>query len=177
VGGGGGTHLGPLDNTATNTPIVSDPGDYDDGENWWNDDWQEKTKYSEKTCSSAVLSTTNPTCSARTRTRVGAVGSQRLTAWATARPYRAHDRESPKPTLVPNIFNYTNIFLFLNWSAISPLKFHLLYRMPRKSRVRTASRDSMTDTGTKISRVKILPTYKFCRKRGSNWTRHGDTVQ
>jgi hypothetical protein len=29
--------------------------------NWWND-WQEKPKYSEKTCPSAALSTTNPTC-------------------------------------------------------------------------------------------------------------------
>jgi hypothetical protein len=28
----------------------------------------------------------NPTCSARTRTRAAAVGSQRLTAWAMARP-------------------------------------------------------------------------------------------
>jgi hypothetical protein len=29
--------------------------------NWWNEDWQGKSKYSEKTCSSATLSTTNPT--------------------------------------------------------------------------------------------------------------------
>jgi hypothetical protein len=29
--------------------------------NWWND-WQGKPKYSEKTCLSAALSTTNPTC-------------------------------------------------------------------------------------------------------------------
>jgi hypothetical protein len=30
--------------------------------NWWNEDWQWKPKYSEKTCpSSATLSTTNPT--------------------------------------------------------------------------------------------------------------------
>jgi hypothetical protein len=28
---------------------------------WWNEDWQEKPKYSEKTCPSATLSTTNPT--------------------------------------------------------------------------------------------------------------------
>jgi hypothetical protein len=31
--------------------------------NWWNEDWQGKPKYSEKTCSSATLSTTNPTWS------------------------------------------------------------------------------------------------------------------
>jgi hypothetical protein len=30
--------------------------------NWWNEDWQGKPKYSEKTCPSATLSTTNPTC-------------------------------------------------------------------------------------------------------------------
>jgi hypothetical protein len=31
-------------------------------ENWWNDDWQGKQKYSEKTCPSAALFTTNTTC-------------------------------------------------------------------------------------------------------------------
>jgi hypothetical protein len=54
--------------------------------NWWNDDWQGKPKYSEKTCSNASLSTTNFTCSARTRTWATAVGNQRQTTWATARP-------------------------------------------------------------------------------------------
>jgi hypothetical protein len=29
--------------------------------NWWNEDWQRKPKYSEKTCPSPTLSTTNPT--------------------------------------------------------------------------------------------------------------------
>jgi hypothetical protein len=29
--------------------------------NWWNEDWQGKPKYSEKTCPSATSSTTNPT--------------------------------------------------------------------------------------------------------------------
>jgi hypothetical protein len=53
--------------------------------NLWNDNWQEKPKYSEKTCPSAGLSTTNPSCSVRTRTRAAALGSQGLTAWATAR--------------------------------------------------------------------------------------------
>jgi hypothetical protein len=28
---------------------------------WWNEDWQGKPKYSEKTCPSATLATTNPT--------------------------------------------------------------------------------------------------------------------
>jgi hypothetical protein len=29
--------------------------------NWWNEDWQGKPKYSEKTCPSVTFSTTNPT--------------------------------------------------------------------------------------------------------------------
>jgi hypothetical protein len=35
------------------------------------------------------LSTTNPTCQTRARTRAAAVGSQRLTTWAMARPLRS----------------------------------------------------------------------------------------
>jgi hypothetical protein len=53
--------LGPLGTSATEWPIVPAPGDYVDGEFWWNEDWQGKHKYSEKTCPSATLSTTNPT--------------------------------------------------------------------------------------------------------------------
>jgi hypothetical protein len=55
--------------------------------NWWSEDWQGKPKCSEKTCPSATLSTTK---SHMTRPgfepRTAAVGSQRLTAWAMARP-------------------------------------------------------------------------------------------
>jgi hypothetical protein len=69
-------------------PIV--PAPYDDGWSWvwsnrWNA-WQGKPKYSEKTCSYAVLSTRNPTlpCS---RSNSGLRGRSRwLTAPATARP-------------------------------------------------------------------------------------------
>jgi hypothetical protein len=53
---------------------------------WWNEDWQGKPKYSEKTCPSATLFTTNLTCQTRARTRPTEVGSQRITAWAMARP-------------------------------------------------------------------------------------------
>jgi hypothetical protein len=42
---------------------------------WW-------LEYSEKTCPSATFSTTNPTCSARMRSRAAAVGNRRLNAWA-----------------------------------------------------------------------------------------------
>jgi hypothetical protein len=78
---GGAVQLGPLGTAA----YCASPG-WLWWRNWWNDDWQRKPKYSETTCSSAALPTTNPTWSARTRTRAAATGSQRLTAWATARP-------------------------------------------------------------------------------------------
>jgi hypothetical protein len=55
---------------------------------WWNDNWQGEQKYSEKTCPSATLSTTNPIWPDRVRTQAATVGSQRLTAWAMARPRR-----------------------------------------------------------------------------------------
>jgi hypothetical protein len=44
-------------------PIVQTPMiDEDDfWSNWWNENWQGKRKYSEKTYPSATLSTTNPT--------------------------------------------------------------------------------------------------------------------
>jgi hypothetical protein len=59
----GGVRLCPLGTSATNWPIVPAP----DYRRWWvwssrrNKNWQGKPKYSEKTCPSATLSTTNPT--------------------------------------------------------------------------------------------------------------------
>jgi hypothetical protein len=58
---GGGVQLGPLGTEATNRPTVPAPGDYDNGE-IGGMIGRETPKYSEKTCSSAALSTTNPTC-------------------------------------------------------------------------------------------------------------------
>jgi hypothetical protein len=54
--------LSPLGTSATGWPIVPAPDD-----RWWvcsrrwNEKWQGKPKYSEKTCPSATLSITNPT--------------------------------------------------------------------------------------------------------------------
>jgi hypothetical protein len=68
--------------------LLTAPSDCDDdvevgGMKWF---WQGKPKYSEKTCPDATLSTTNLTSHTRARTRAAAVGSQRLTASAMARP-------------------------------------------------------------------------------------------
>jgi hypothetical protein len=57
---GGGVQLGPLSMAATDWPIVACPR-WLWWRIWWNEDWQDKLKYSEKTRPSATLSTTNPT--------------------------------------------------------------------------------------------------------------------
>jgi hypothetical protein len=53
---------------------------------WWNKNWQGKPKYSEKTCPSPLRPPQIPLHQTRARNRAAAVGSQRLTAWAMARP-------------------------------------------------------------------------------------------
>jgi hypothetical protein len=75
-------------------PIVPVPGDCEGGEvGGMKCGWQGKPKYSENTCPGAILSTTNPTC----QTRAAAVGSQRLTASAMARPLiQPYDRPVPQ---------------------------------------------------------------------------------
>jgi hypothetical protein len=85
---GRGVHIGCSRGTAAMYwPIVPVPGDCEDGEvGGMKCGWQGKPKYSEKTCPGAILSTTNTTCQTRARTRAAAVGSQRLTASAMARP-------------------------------------------------------------------------------------------
>jgi hypothetical protein len=57
----GGVRLSPLGMSATNCPIVPSPDDRWVWSSRWNKNWQGKPKYSEKTCSNAILSTTNPT--------------------------------------------------------------------------------------------------------------------
>jgi hypothetical protein len=79
--------LGPRVTAATYWPIVPVPGDCEDGEvGGIKCGWQGKPKNSEKTSPGAILSTTNPTCQTQARTRAAAVGRQRLTASAMARP-------------------------------------------------------------------------------------------
>jgi hypothetical protein len=56
-----GVRLSPLGMSTTIWPIVPTPDDKRWWSSWWNENWQGKPKYSEKTCPSATLSTTNPT--------------------------------------------------------------------------------------------------------------------
>jgi hypothetical protein len=54
--------VSPLGTSATVWPIVPAPDDtwWWMWSSWWNENWQGKPKYSEKTCPSAILSATNP---------------------------------------------------------------------------------------------------------------------
>jgi hypothetical protein len=75
--------------TAATSGLLYKPQMIDDDfwSNWWNEDRQEKLKYSEKTCPSVTLSTTKSHMNRPgLEPRTAAVGSQRLTAWAMTRP-------------------------------------------------------------------------------------------
>jgi hypothetical protein len=86
----GRVRLGPLGTSATNWPIVPAPDD-----RWWvwssrwNENCHRKPRYSEKTCLSATLSTTNPTWPALDSNpgrRCGKPATNRLSYSTTSSP-------------------------------------------------------------------------------------------
>jgi hypothetical protein len=105
---GGGVQLGPLGTAATNRPILPAPGD--DGEI---DGMIGRGNRSTLRKPAPVpLCPTQTPHAARTRTRAAAVGSQRLTVWATARPL-IH--------LVQSIIKHT---FYFKMSLITKFKIH-----------------------------------------------------
>jgi hypothetical protein len=82
---GGGVQLGPLGTVATNRPIVPAPGDFDDGEIGGMMIGRGNRSTQRKPSPVPLCPPQNPHA-ARTRTRAAAAGSQRLTAFAAARP-------------------------------------------------------------------------------------------
>jgi hypothetical protein len=87
----GGGIQGPLGTAATNRPIVPDPGNYDDGEiggmiGRGNRSIRRKP-------APVPLCPPQTPHAARTRIRAATVGSQRLTASATARPKHTKQRQ------------------------------------------------------------------------------------
>jgi hypothetical protein len=54
---------------------------------WWNENWQEKPKYLEKTCSSTTFLSQIPYALTWHQTWAVMVRSQQLTVWAIAWPY------------------------------------------------------------------------------------------
>jgi hypothetical protein len=76
--------VGPLGTAATNRPIVPAPGDYDDGETVGMISRVNRSTRIKRTL--VALCPPQTPFAGRTPTRAAAVGNQRLTAWATARP-------------------------------------------------------------------------------------------
>jgi hypothetical protein len=79
----------PRGTAASYWPIVPVPGECEDGEvGGMKCGWQGKPKYSEKTCPSAILSTTNPICQtpgANASCRGGKLATNRLSYGAASK--------------------------------------------------------------------------------------------
>jgi hypothetical protein len=78
--------LGPLGTSATEWPIVPDPDDYDDGEFGGMKFGRGNRSTRRKRSPASLCPPKIPLDQTQARTRTAAVGSQRLTAWAMARP-------------------------------------------------------------------------------------------
>jgi hypothetical protein len=94
----GGVKLGPLGTAATNRPVVSAPGVYDDGEIGGMMIGRRNRSTRRKLAPVPLCPPQSPHA-ARTWTRADAVGSQRLTAWATARPVTCNTSGSHDMTI------------------------------------------------------------------------------
>jgi hypothetical protein len=79
--------LGPLGTSATEWPIVPAPGDYDDGEFGGMKIGRGNWSTRRKPAPAPLCPLQIPLDQTRVWNRAAAVGSQRLTAWAMARPY------------------------------------------------------------------------------------------
>jgi hypothetical protein len=90
---GGWIQFGPLGTAATNRPVMPTPGDYNDGEIGGMMIGRVNLSTQRKPAPMPLCPPQTPHA-ARTRTRAAAVGSQRLTAWAMARP-SCHSRKWP----------------------------------------------------------------------------------
>jgi hypothetical protein len=83
--------------------------------NWWNEDWQGKPTYSEKTCCSATLSTTNPT-----RPNLSVAAGTIATLWFHYSGFQAAFTEQ-----LPSKWSYSSQYVY---SAVKR-NFHISIRI------------------------------------------------
>jgi hypothetical protein len=114
---------------------------------WWNKDWQGKPEYSEKTCPSAILSTTNPTWpdpGLNPGRRGGKPATNRL-SYVAANVWLSKSYESNRNREVNIEFNFEwilkmlyvvhDIFNFIELSFLN-LKFSFPLRRSIKSKIK-----------------------------------------
>jgi hypothetical protein len=119
----GGVRLSSLGTSATNWPIVPASDDKWVCSIWWNENWQGKPKYSEKTCPSATLSTTNPT-RPDLGSNAGRRGGKPVTAWAKTRSMFSCFRNAVQ-TEIPLQYSYFQRFLYICFQKISSQKSNI----------------------------------------------------
>jgi hypothetical protein len=136
--------------SAANWPIVPTPDDI-----WWiwssrrNENWQRKPKYSKKTCPSATLSTTNPTCP-----DLGSNPGRRGGKPATNRLSYATASWQPEYRLILSWFNH-------NYNVQTKLIKIQHYQILWKSVLQLLHADGQTKRVTK----PILASFKTRQKR------------
>jgi hypothetical protein len=101
--GGVESKLGPLGTSATNWPIVLAPGNCEDEEFGGMKIGRGNRSTRRKPAPASHYPPQIPLDQTRARTRAAAVGSQRLTAWAMARPRR---------TFIHSTFSFKFIYIF-----------------------------------------------------------------
>jgi hypothetical protein len=131
---GGGVQQGPLGTSATHWPIVACPRWLWWWRIWWNEDWQGKQKYSEKTAPAPLCPPQISLDQTRDRTRV-------CDSWCMKKSARSVKGEDSKQTqvisaggacnnsrhktpvsmvtILPSCANYTNLEMGLEWTLIT----------------------------------------------------------
>jgi hypothetical protein len=115
--------------------------------NWWNEGWQGKPKYSEKTCTSATLSTTNPTwpdpCANPGR-RGGKPATNRLSYGAATSAMLLFTVENLKSVPLKVAFSFTKLvsLFFKNRDLFQNLKLQTRIRTHSQAQTHRQHSDS-----------------------------------
>jgi hypothetical protein len=134
--------LGPLGTAATNRPIVPDLDDYDDVE--IGGMIGRGSRSTRRKPAPVPLCPPQTPHAGRTRSRAAAVGSQRLTAWATARPryhwYFSNSKQNPNTvTCLESKVPVRNVIVYPSAAWNHP--FHNSQQLPKRSFNLTFSSD------------------------------------
>jgi hypothetical protein len=151
---GGGVQLGPLGTAATNRPIVPAPGDYDDGA--IGGMIGRGNRSTRRKPAPMPLCPPQTPHAARTRTQAAAMGSQRLTAWATARAYPISVLPFPIPA---RSFSWADYSSELKMGATVSLEMLMTFYQNLRCHVtEDSNRHIQAYTKTLVSQFNIFQT-------------------